>query len=370
MTSFSPPPSRARLLFRTRPSVPAVVALLLSVFAMPALAQMAVSPPIAYFPPTVDSVVTKVNGPVLDVLDGALQIDVTNAKITGGDDRLASPVPWAGILVGSRIVAQVTVPDAIPAVFPPRLSATSVVVFLASSGNLSGILQGVNVASGSFTLLFTTVQTNAATAWSGTKADGTPVKGLTDLSPGMQANVAVSADASGVTAKTVFAYAVPMTRIVAFRGKVEKIEPPIWTIGGSAVQVTPDTKITGDPQVGDLVDVLEKITIVPPGMGMPTPVPVALSITKVVATTPPPPNRAVEFDGVVEALPPATNATAPPLGHWKISGRDVLVNGLTKVDAGITTGTPVHVKGLAVPASILAPTAAAAQVVATEITKR
>ena len=85
-----------------------------------------------------DSVVSKVNGPILDVLDGALQIDVTNATITGGDDRLASPLPWAGILPGSRIIAQVVVPDVIPAVFPPRLAATSVVVFLANSGNLSG----------------------------------------------------------------------------------------------------------------------------------------------------------------------------------------------------------------------------------------
>jgi hypothetical protein len=186
----------------------------------------------------------------------------------------------------------------------------------------------------------------------------------------MQADVAVTADASGVTAKTVFAYAVPMTRIVAFRGKVRAIEPPIWTIGGNAVQVTADTKITGDPQVGDLVDVLEKVTIVPPGMGMPTPLPVALSITKVVSTPPPPPDRAVEFDGVVESLPPVASPLSVPLGHWTISGRDVLVNGLTKVDAGITTGSPVHVKGIAVPASILAPTAAAAQIVATEITKR
>ena len=137
---------------------------------------------------SVDSVVSKVNGPILDVLDGALQIDVTNAKITGGDDRFASPVPWAGILTGSRVVAQVIVPDVIPAVFPPRLAATNVVVFLANSGNLSGIVQGIGAAQGTFTLLYTSVKTNAATEWSGTKADGTPVKGLSDLSAGMQAS--------------------------------------------------------------------------------------------------------------------------------------------------------------------------------------
>jgi hypothetical protein len=75
------------------------VALLLSALALlgaaPAFAQAAILPPIAYFPPAVDSVVSKVSGPILDVLDGALQLDITNAKITLGDDPPASALPWA-----------------------------------------------------------------------------------------------------------------------------------------------------------------------------------------------------------------------------------------------------------------------------------
>jgi hypothetical protein len=373
MTSSSTLPQSARHFIRFQPSAPAVVALLLSVLAAPALAQTAVLPPVAYFPPTVDSVVSRVNGPILDVLDGALRIDVTNAKITGGDDRLANPLPWSGILPGSRIVAQVTVPDVMPAIVPPTLPATSVVVFLANSGNLTGLLQGVNVTQGSFTLLYTSVRTNAATAWSGTKADGSPVKGIDDLSAGMQANVSVTADPSGVTAKSVFAYAPPTTRIVAFRGKVETETSTLWTISGNVVQVTSDTKIVGDPQVGDTVDVVEKVTIVPPGLGIPTPVPVAISITKVATTPPPPPGRTVEFDGVVQSLPPVASPSSVPLGHWKISTtdglKDVLVTGLTKVDSGIVVGSAVHVKGVTVALSVIGP-AASPQILATEITKR
>jgi hypothetical protein len=367
LVSISPRPARHQI--RTTPAATAVVALLLSVLGAPAFAQGVALAPVAYFPPTVDSVVSKVNGPVLDVLDGALQLDVTNAKITGSDDRLANPLPWAGILAGSRVVAQVTVPDVMPAVFPPRLAATSVVVYLASSGNLSGVIQGVGAAQGTFTLLYTTVKTAATTEWSGTKADGTPVKGLADLAAGMQANVSVTADPSGVTAKSVFAYSVPTTRIVAFRGKVEKIDGAIWTIGGNVVSVNADTKIVGDPQVGDSVDVLEKVQILPPGAAAPTTIPVAISITKVVATPPPPTDRTVEFDGVVDALPASPASLGVPLGHWTISGKDVLVTGLTKVDAGIVKGSAVHVKGVSVPMSVLAPSATA-QIVATEITKR
>ncbi len=372
MTLVLNPPRPARHHIRPNPAAPAVVALLLSVLASlgaaPAFAQAAVLPPVAYFPPAVDSVVSKVNGPILDVLDGALQLDITNAKITLGDDPSASALAVTAILPGSRVVAQVTVPDVIPAVFPPRLQATSVVVFLANAGNLSGIIQGVNIAQGTFVLLDTTVKTNAATVWSGIKADGTPVKGLSDLSAGMRSNVGVMADPSGVTAKNVFAYAIPTTRIVSFRGKVESEGATQWTIGGNVVEVTSDTKIVGNPQVGDEVDVLERVQILPPGSMAPTMMPVAISITKVVATPPPTPGRTVEFDGVVDSLPPTASPSNVPLGHWTISGKDVLVTAMTKVDPGIVKGSSVHVLGLTLPISVLAPTATP-QIIALQITK-
>jgi len=293
---------------------------------------------------------------------------VTNATITGGDDRLASPVPWSGIFAGSRVVAQVVVPDTIPAVFPPRLTATRVVVFLVNAGSLSGTIQSVNAATGSFQVDFVTVKTTSATEFSGTKADGTPVKAFSDLAGGMFATASVLTDGSGVTAQKVFAYAIPTTHLVAFRGKVESIENALWTIDGHVVHVTTDTKITGDPKVGDLVDVVEKVQILPPGSMAPTTIPVAVSITKV-DTPPPPPNRNVEFDGVVEALPPSLGAGSMSIGVWTISGKSVLVTGMTKLDPGIVKGTAVHVKGYTVPSPVAAGSAVP-QIVATEITKR
>ena len=119
MTLDSNPPRTACPHIRRNPAAPVVVALL-SVFAAlsaPADTQVSALAPIANLAPTVDSVVSKVSGPVLDLLDGALQIDVTNAKIIGRDDRFMSPVPWAGILPGSRVIAQVIVPDVTPRSF-------------------------------------------------------------------------------------------------------------------------------------------------------------------------------------------------------------------------------------------------------------
>ena len=295
-------------------------------------------------PSTVEGTVSKVTGPILDLIEGGIQIDVTHATITGGDNRLANPLPWSGILVGARVVAQVTVPDVIPAVFPPPpLAATTVVVFQAHAGQLVGTIQAVDVAGGKFTLLLHTVSTNSATKWSGEGPNG-PVKGIADLAAGMFATVSV-VNASGLLATNVeaFGFATP-PELIAFRGPVETITPTAWTIAGRGVRVDFDTKIVGDPKVGDTVDVLARIQNPPPGSLAPSYL-VAVSITKAPAITPPGPGRATEFDGIVESIPAAPTANGAPLGHWKISSRDVVVNGLTKLDAGIVVGTAVHVKG-------------------------
>ena len=309
---------------RRNPASLAVVALLLSVVSgvargdnpIPAL------PPIAYFPPTVDSVVSKVNGPILDLFDGALQIDVTNAKVTGGDDRLANPLPWPLILPGSRVIAQVVVPDVIPAVFPPRLAATSVVVFLANSGNLSGMVQGIGLAQGTFSLDYVSVKTNAATEWSGTKADGTPVKGLSDLSLGMQANVSVVADASGVTARSVYASPRPSRASWRSAARSRSRARRCGRSTGRSCRSRPRRRSSATRGSGDVVDVLEKVQILPAGSAAPTTIPIAISIIKV--------GRAPEGSDVDSSESsrrsrrPRRAAGGPRPGHWTIWGRDVL----------------------------------------------
>ncbi|MCM3875895.1 MAG: DUF5666 domain-containing protein [Thermoanaerobaculia bacterium] len=331
--------------------------------------------PLPARPSTVEGTVSKVAGPVLDLIEGGIQIDVTHATITGGDDRFASPVPWSGILVGARVVAQVTVPEVFPAVFPPPpLVATSVVVFQTRAGQLAGTIQSVDVAGGKFTMLIHTVSTNAATKWSGFGPNGS-VKGLRDLSAGMFATVSVvnSGEASGVRgllATSVEAYGlVTPPELIAFRGPVQTISAASWTIAGRVVTIDADTKILGDPKVGDTVDVLARVQNPPPGSLMPSYL-VAVSIIKAPVITPPPGDRATEFDGIVESIPAAPTANGAPLGHWKISSRDVIVNGLTKLDTGIVVGSVVHVKGRFGMASAAGGSLVAMQFVATEIRKK
>lgn len=292
---------------------------------------------------SVEGTVSKVTGTVLDLIEGQIQIDVAKATITGGDDREANPLPASGILVGARVVALVTVPDVIAAVFPPPpLAATHVLVFQTRSGQLAGTIQSVDAGAGTFTLLFRSVSTNAATKWSG---DGTKgrVKGIGDLSAGMFATVSV-VSSGGLLATEVEAFDLASPpHLISFRGPVQSIAPAQWQIAGRLVQVDSDTKIVGDPVVGDDVDVLAEAPTTPPGAGTAV-IPVALSILKERLILPPGPgDRSVEFDGTVESIPAPTNGSL--LGRWKISGRDVTVNGLTKLDSGIAVGAAVHVKG-------------------------
>src|SRR5450759_1136471 len=345
-----------------------VVALLLFGLAPFAAAADGLPVPSPARPSTVEGTVSKVTGPILDLIEGGIQIDVTNATITGGDDRFANPLPWSGILVGARVVAQVTVPDAIPAVVPPPpLAATNVVVFQTLAGELSGTIQSVNVAGGKFTLLFHTVSTNASTKWSGGGPSGA-VKEIGDLSAGMFAIVNV-VNSGGLLATSVEAYGVTPPELFAFRGAVQTITSTAWTIAGRTMQVDSDTKIVGDPKVGDIVDVVAKVHNPPPGSLMPSYI-VAVSIIKAPAITPPGPGRATEFDGIVESIPAAPTANGAPLGHWKISSRDVSVNGLTKLDTGIVVGTAVHVKGSFLMTSGTGGSLFSMQFVASEIQKK
>jgi hypothetical protein len=321
-------------------------------------------------PSTIDSTVTKVTGTVLDLVGGQIQIDVSGATITNGDGPDVGPLPSTAIPVGARVVAQVTVLETLPPTSfpPPPLPATSVVVFLPRDGRLAGTIEGVDVADGKFTMFYRAISTNSATTWSGVGPNG-PVKGIGDLVAGMYATVAVVASSGGLLAASVDAIGfVTPPELFAFRGAVQTITATAWTIAGRGVQVDSNTKIVGDPKVGDIVDVVALVHNPPPGSLAPSYL-VALSITKAPAVTPPGPG-ATEFDGIVESIPAAPTANGAPLGHWKISSRDVLVNGLTKLDTGIVVGSAVQVKGTFVTASAAGGTLSATQFVATEIRKK
>jgi hypothetical protein len=315
-------------------------------------------------PPTVDGFVTAVDGNVVTLLGSQLlTLDLTGAVIVQADADAADVTP-PPIAPGAHIAAIVDASGPVIAVYPPPpLKVIRAVVLPAGTALLTGEIQ--DVGPNNFSLLFRTILVDAGTVFSG-EGDSGPVKGLSDLKPGMQAEVRVTANGDPLTAAQVVAFsptAVP--KPIFFRGVVKAIRTDSWTIGDMTVGVTTDTKIVGDPKVGDTADVVAIVVNPPnPRMGMPSRI-VAVSIVKLLVLRSPVVGRGTSFTGEVQAMPPTVT-----LGLWRIAGRTVTVTGLTTIEGNPTVGSTVTVAGYALPnplAGAAAVTASAVASIATDI---
>jgi hypothetical protein len=310
---------------------------------------------------SVEGTVTAVSGNLVTLFDNAFVIDTTGARIVlGGDEGANDAVP--AITVGARILAEGLTPEPVARPGFPPLKATLVIVTPPLNGAASGAIESVNVVGSFFSLLSHNFLVNGNTRFTG------EVKSLADLAQGQLAFVTFSANGPTPLALTVNARNVPPDQFVSFRGAVVSIPSPpplgMWQIDDKSVMVTADTRIVGDPKVGDVVDVLAKWHNPPPGSEMPTFLE-AVFIVKAGIPPPPPPTHEIDFTGKVESIP-----SPPPLGHWKIGGKDVLVNGLTRITGSPAVGDTVEVNGFIQPPTSLMPSTAAGQIVATSIQKK
>lgn len=324
-----------------------VVALLFLAFASPPAAGQAstggstvpVTPPT--FLPSAAGFVTAVDGPIVTLLGSPLlRIDVSGATILAADATGGTPpqiTPGAYIFATLEPIAP---PTAGP--LPPPLIAIAVAVRPAGTALLEGEVQAVGTDS--FTLLFRTILVDANTVFLFPNASASS-GGLSDLKPGMQVAVWVRVTSNGLTAvRVVVLGPPPVSDPIFFRGVVKVIGTDSWTIGDYTVGITAATKIVGDPQVGDTVDVVAIVENPPnPMMGMPSRL-VALSITKVILPPSPVAARTISFTGPVQAMP-----ISGTLGVWKIAGRSVTVTGLTTIEGNPAVGSTVAVTGYTLP---------------------
>jgi len=342
---LSPAVARARFL---PPSSAGVVALLvLSLAALPLAAQPSldstmpgsVAPPVKA--PSVEGFVTSVDGTVVTLLGSTpLRVDVSGASILSADSAGGTPPP---ITPGAYLMATVEAPNVAILTFPPPpLVAMTVAVRPADTAVLSGEIQ--SVASNSFSLLFRMILVDKDTIFSGRRAGG-PVEDLSDVKPGMQATAWVVVSGGGLLAKKVVAFGpIVVPTPVYFRGVVKEIGTDNWKIGDMTFGITAATRIVGDPQVGDTVDVVAIVEGPPnPMMGMPSRL-VAVSIVKVIPPPTPVPGRTFTFDGTVQTMP-----SSGTIGLWKIGDRDVMVTGLTKINGTPVVGSLVTVTGYPMP---------------------
>ena len=195
---------------------------------------------------------TAVSGNLIQLANGLVTIDASGATIRGADD---SSTTIAAIHVGDLIFAALkpgNVADNAP------LPAAFIGVTSLPSVTLTGAVTSVSAANNTLTLLGRTVHVNSSTVFSGIHPNES-LK-LSDIVP----NEIVSVDANvagGVlvaTAVHVFA-PVPMPAAL-LRGTVKSISNTSWVITvnskDTTIVVNAQTKIAGNPKVGDTVDVV------------------------------------------------------------------------------------------------------------------
>ena len=316
--------------FRSSFLTPAVLLLL----AVPATADVRGVPAADERPQaTIEGTITSVNvpiaggGPIVTLLDGLVAFDATGATVRYLDGRSATADTLAA---GQRVLALLD-----PATAPLR-ATTLVILSDRADVTFSGRVDAVDLGPGTLTVLGFTSRVTDRTVFGG-PFDGAGSKGLEDLRVGDMVFVEAKADAGALLATKVMKLGAPSDAVRRIHGTVASIGEAAWTItpkdGGPerTFAVDGQTKIVGNPAVGDRVGVLARK--LDDGSWL------AVVIAK--ATLSGPARTEVEFEGVVKSISPGT-----PNGVWIVGETKVVVTGRTVVRGEPKVGDTVDVEGL------------------------
>jgi hypothetical protein len=275
---------------------------------------------------TVSGTVSAVSGNLIQLAGGAIAIDAAEAKITMGRGQEAT---IADIKPGMQLFAAIR--DSNPST-AAGLPATVITVTDPADLALSGVVQTVDAANKSFSLLNKTVVTDANTSFGSYKREaGTS---FADLQPNVIVHVQADNAGGRLLAREVLLVAPAPPQVGHARGTVESIGTDSWTVKTEketlTLVVNPQTKILGSPKVGDTVEVLYNVNSAHQY--------VAISILKFERPTPPAVER---FHGKVKTI--AASA-------WTVTvdgaDRSFTTTESTKITPGIAVGDLVDVVAL------------------------
>lgn len=197
---------------------------------------------------TVSGLVTGVSGSIISLANGMVTLDASGAKILSDDGVVAS---LSSITPGSIVFAVLKSAESAP---NAPLLALSIAVTRSAQVTLSGPVQSVDLIGGTLTLLGRTIHITADTSFGGSG-------GLSDILPNQILQVQANAVAGSLVATSVLVFAQSPPPSIYFHGTVKSIGTDSWVITDGrgknvTVVVNAQTKIIGDPKVGDAVDVL------------------------------------------------------------------------------------------------------------------
>jgi len=269
---------------------------------------------------TVGGTVTAVNGNLIHLAGGTITIDATGAKIHGASDRIEP-----GMLVFATLTATDVAPNA-------PLPASSISVTRLPDATLSGSVQRVDLAANTFALLGRTIHVNADTSFGGVrKSRDAERPTLADLLPNQLVQVTLDETGGQLVATSILVLTPVVPEVHTRRGEVKRIEAQSWVIDDLTIQIDAQTKILGEPRVGDTVEVLYRVDSSHAN--------VAISILKLNLPVPPF-MRAVRLTATVDAIGPREWAIVIEESRERAT---LKINENSKIEPGIVAGDRVEI---------------------------
>jgi len=264
-------------------------------------------------------------GPIVTLLDGLVSFDATGATVRFSNGAAGTT---ADLAIGQRLVAFVESTQAMP-------KAKSIVVLAQRTDvTLTGTVDAVDLTARTLTVLGFTARVTDKTVFGG-PWDGAGQAGLENVKAGDLVLVAAISDARALVATRVMKLSPSPAPAVPVHGIVESIGTVSWTIvlkdgTKSVVKVDAETKIVGDPKVGDEVDILARQQ----SDG-------SLLALLIAAVVPPPTVPAEQYQGMVKSIGTTSWTVGPRVGEGP--DRIFAVNGTTKVLGDPKVGDEVGV---------------------------
>jgi hypothetical protein len=141
------------------------------------------------------------------------------------------------------------------------IPATTIEVLRQQVGTLTGEVDSIDLAAGTFRILGRTIRTTGLTTYRGSVASLDP-KSLADLPAGRSVTVFLDGDLDSLTAQSVTAVAPPPDEEIVATGTLATIDGETWQLLHSTItsfQVLRSTSIEGLPRAGDVISVYARV---------------------------------------------------------------------------------------------------------------
>lgn len=252
----------------------------------------------------VSGVVASVSGTAITLNSGAapsIVIDASGARFAT-QRRTSGSID--DVHPGARITAFIETGNNRQAGGPLR--AQWIVVESDADLTVAGAIESIDLVSSTLTVLGIEIAVDASTTYSTAFPTFAPIRGLTDLARGEVVVVSGRFAGEGIVATSVHVLAPESRRPAILSGTVKSIAEDAWTIttrddAAVVVAVDSQTRILGDPKVGDTVQIMASVDAAGAYR--------AIAIVKLPAG-----GMQIELPGIVKSIAPTQWVLGGPLG--------------------------------------------------------